>query len=152
RRRLRVALAGLGVVGGGVAQRLLERNDRYELVCALIRDPTKARDFDWSHIPITVEPDALLDSKPDVFVDVLSSSALGADLSHQALTAGVQVVSANKQAIASRHKALLDAAAGSNATLLYSASVGGAAPILEAVKLACVAETDIHTIDSVLNG
>lgn len=152
RRRLRIALAGLGVVGGGVAQRLLQRSDRYEIVAALIRDPTKARDFDWSGVPVTIEPDGLLEARPDVLVDVLSSGVLGAEVSHQALVAGVHVVSANKQAIASRHKALLEAAVGSNATLLYSASVGGAAPILEAVKLACAAETDIHTIDAVLNG
>ena len=42
-RPLRVALAGCGVVGGGVAARLIG-DPRFELVGVLVRDPDKARD------------------------------------------------------------------------------------------------------------
>lgn len=151
-RRLRVALAGLGVVGGGVAQRLALRPDHYEIVGALIRSEAKKRDFDWSSIPLTVQPAGLFDAQPDVIVDVLSNGALGADISERALRAGIHVVSANKQAIASRFRRLLEAATSTSKTLLYSAAVGGSAPIVEAVRFACTAETGIHTIEAVLNG
>jgi homoserine dehydrogenase len=152
KRRLRVALAGLGVVGGGVAQRLQRAAGQYEIVCALLRDPTKPRDFQWEDIPLTVDPDELLEVQPDVIVDVLSDGALGAKLSLQALTGGIHVVSANKQAIAASYEELHAAARMSDSRLIYSAAVGGGAPILEAVKLACEAESDIHTIEGVLNG
>lgn len=152
RRPVRVALAGLGVVGGGVAQRLQQIPERYEIVCGLIRDATKTRDFDWQNIPLTVDPDDLLTTNPDVIVDVLSDGRLGAQLCLDALKAGIHVISANKQAVASVHEELLDAAKDSKASLIYSAAVGGAAPILEAVRLACAAESDIHTIEGVLNG
>ncbi len=152
RRRLRVALAGLGVVGGGLAQRLMAGADQYEIVCALIRDPNKKRGLDWSAIPLTLSPDDVLAAEPDIVIDVLSDGELGADLSVEALEKGKHVVSANKQAIAARYQDLLEAARESQARLLYSAAVGGAAPILEAVRLACEAESDIHTIEGVLNG
>lgn len=152
RRRLRVAIAGLGVVGGGVAQRLLQNQSRYEIVCALLRDPDKPRDFDWSAIPVTVSSNELLDCNPDVIIDVLSDGALGAEISLEALSRSIHVVSANKQAVAKAHEELLAAAKQTKSTLLYSAAVGGAAPILEAVRLACEAESDIHTIEGVLNG
>jgi len=152
RRRLRVALAGLGVVGGGIAQRLQQTPERYEIVGALLRDPKKARDFDWTNIPVTLSAEDLLSTRPDVVVDVLSDGELGAQLSLNALSDGIHVVSANKQAVAKAHERLLDVAKSSNATLLYSAAVGGGAPILEAVRLACEAESDIHTIEGVLNG
>ncbi|MGH6951306.1 MAG: Gfo/Idh/MocA family oxidoreductase [Vitreimonas sp.] len=152
RRRLRVALAGLGVVGGGVAQRLHLRSDRYEIAGALVRDPARRRDFDWSAVPLTLEPDELLALDADVIVDVLSDGLLGARLTEEALRAGVHVVSANKQAIAAGFERLREAAREGGTTLLYSAAVGGAAPILEAVRRACDSGTDIYAIEGVLSG
>lgn len=152
RRKLRVALAGLGVVGGGLAQRLQQRSGQYEIVCALIRDPEKPRHGDWSAIPLTMNVDEFMAVRPDIVVDVLSDGALGAEISLKAMNAGVHVVSANKQAIAGRYQELMEAARAHKARLLYSAAVGGGAPILEAVRLACEAESDIHTIEGVLNG
>src|SRR5690606_35600651 len=41
---VRIALAGCGVVGGGVLSRLLD-DPRYQVVAVLVRDPDKARDI-----------------------------------------------------------------------------------------------------------
>lgn len=152
RRRLKVALAGLGVVGGGLAQRLSLRTDRYEIAAALVRDRAKRRDFDWSAIAMTLDPDELLALKADVLVDVLSGGPLGARLTEQALRAGMHVVSANKQAIAAAFERLHEAAREGGVRLLYSATVGGAAPILEAVRRAASSDTDIYAIEAVLSG
>lgn len=151
-RCIRVALAGLGSVGGGVAQRLQRNPERYEIVSGLIRDASKERDFDWQNIPLSIDPEDLLSTNPDVLVDVLADGTLGAQLCLDALNQGIHVVSANKQAIASAHEQLLRAAKDNKVSLIYSAAVGGAAPILEAVRIACAAESDIHTIEAVLNG
>ncbi len=148
-RRLRVALAGYGVVGAGVAARLAHRPDDYEIVGVLVRDVARERDGVVAASLFTDDPGALLASEPDVIVDALSSGPAGLALSEAALRAGVSVVSANKQAIIAGYDALRSAQSG-DATLLYSAAVGGGAPLLEAV--AAARDAEIVRIEGVLNG
>lgn len=149
--RLRVALAGCGVVGGGLLQRLARHPEAFEITSVLVRDPGKARDVPVPEPLLTSVPDALLDSRPDVVVDVLSSGLVGAALSARALTAGLTVVSANKQAVALMLPALEPLARGRRAQLFYSAAVGGGAPLIEAVRRAA-AGGDIRALEGVLNG
>jgi homoserine dehydrogenase len=147
-RPLRVALAGCGVVGGGVLQRLQHRPDEFEVVSVLVRDPARER---AGAAPLTTDPDAFLAAAPDVVVDVLSSAELGARLSERALEAGAHVVSANKQAVVLTHDRLLRAAAEGGGDLLYSAAVGGGAPLVETVRRAR-AEGELTALEGVLNG
>ena len=149
-RRLRVALAGYGVVGAGVAARLAQRPDDYEIVSVLVRDLTRVRDGTAPAL-FTDDPARLLGSRPDVIVDALSSGPAGLALSEAALRVGVSVVSANKQAIIAGYEALRAAQTG-NARLLYSAAVGGGAPLLEAVAAARAEGAAIVRIEGVLNG
>src|SRR5690606_11208930 len=67
------------------------------------------------------------------------------------LARGVDVVSANKQAIGADLAALTALAAGTGARLLYSASVGGGAPLIETVRRAR-AHGPVVRIEAVLNG
>ncbi|HEY3812833.1 MAG TPA: homoserine dehydrogenase [Caulobacteraceae bacterium] len=147
---LRVAVAGCGVVGGGVIDRLRRRPDAFEITGVLVRDPKKLRDIDAAGL-MTVDPEALLEWEPDVIVDALSCAVTGAWLSEAALEAGVSVVSANKQAVIMAHPRLADAARRSGATLAASACVGGGAPLIETVRLAR-AVGPIARLDGVLNG
>ena len=149
-RALRVALAGCGVVGGGVLPRLLA-DARFEVVGVLVRDPAKARD---TAIPadLTVsDPAALLAREPDILVEAISDPSTGLALIRAALTRGVDVVSANKQAVGGDLPALIDLAAAGGARLLYSASVGGGAPLIETVRRAR-AHGAVVRIEAVLNG
>lgn len=150
--RTRVALAGLGVVGAGVATRLLHQPARYEICGALVRDPSKARDVDLNRDVLITSPDDLIATRPDVIIDLLSDGALGAELSERALRVGISVVSANKQAIAAAYEPLKTAARLTGASLRYSAAVGGSAPILETVRHARAAHAEIYAIEGVLNG
>lgn len=148
-RRLRVALAGYGVVGAGVAARLAHRPEDYEIVGVLVRDVARERDGVVSASLFTDNAGALLAANPDVIVDALSSGPAGLALSEAALRMGVSVVTANKQAIIAGYDALRSAQSG-DARLLYSAAVGGGAPLLEAV--AAARDTEIARIEGVLNG
>ncbi|MBI2262492.1 MAG: hypothetical protein HYU62_12615 [Caulobacterales bacterium] len=147
---LRVALAGCGVVGGGLLPRLLA-DRRFEVVGVLVRDPGKARDTALPpHLRLT-DPAALLAREPDVLVEVLSDASTGLALTRAALSRGIDVVSANKQAIGGDLAALTALADSGGARLLYSASVGGGAPLIETVRRArCHGE--IVRIEAVLNG
>lgn len=149
-RPLRVALAGCGVVGGGVAARLLA-DPRFELVGVLVRDPGRARDVAAPRALLLSDPGALLAREPDVVVEAISDASTGLALIRAALSRGVDVVSANKQAVGADLAALTALAAASGARLLYSASVGGGAPLIETVRRAR-AHGPVVSIEAVLNG
>lgn len=149
-RRLRVALAGCGVVGGGVLPRLLA-DARFEVVGVLVRDPAKARDVAIPAGLVLSDPAALLAREPDVVVEVLSDASTGLALIRAALSRGVDVVSANKQAVGSDLPGLTALAESVGARLLYSASVGGGAPLIETVRRAA-RQGEIVRIEAVLNG
>ncbi|HWQ88289.1 homoserine dehydrogenase [Brevundimonas sp.] len=149
-RRLRVALAGCGVVGGGVLPRLLA-DPRFEVVGVLVRDPGKARDVAIPQGLALSDPAALLAREPDVVVEAISDASTGLALIRAALSRGVDVVSANKQAIGGDLPGLTALAGSAGARLLYSASVGGGAPLIETVRRAAL-QGDIVRIEAVLNG
>jgi homoserine dehydrogenase len=147
---LRVALAGCGVVGGGVLPRLLA-DRRFEVVGVLVRDPAKARDTDIPAGLTVSDSAALLAREPDVLVEAISDASTGLALIRAALTRGVDVVSANKQAVGADLPALIELAAAGDARLLYSASVGGGAPLIETVRRARDHGAVVR-IEAVLNG
>ncbi|RZJ83330.1 MAG: hypothetical protein EON88_28870, partial [Brevundimonas sp.] len=149
-RPLRVALAGCGVVGGGVLARLLT-DARFEAVGVLVRDPAKSRDPAVPDGLLLSDPAALLAREPDVLVEAISDASTGLALIRAALSRGVDVVSANKQAIGGDLAALTALADAHDARLLYSASVGGGSPLIETVRRARE-HGPVVRIEAVLNG
>jgi homoserine dehydrogenase len=149
-RPLRVAVAGCGVVGGGVVERLLARPDLYHLTSVLVRDADRPRGPEIASL-VTTGPETLLASKPDVLVDLLSGRAASVVLMQAALSHGIDVVSANKQAVIAAHDQLKAAARASGSRLLHSAAVGGGAPLIELVRRARRAGP-VAGLEGVLNG
>lgn len=147
---LRVALAGCGVVGGGVLERLL-KDARFEVVGVLVRNPDRPRETAIPAGLALTDPACLLAREPDVLVEAISDASTGLALIRAALTRGVDVVSANKQAVGGDLSALTALADSTDARLLYSASVGGGAPLIETVRRAR-AHGPITRIEAVLNG
>lgn len=149
-RKLRVAVAGLGLIGEGVALRLGRDNSDYDFCAALVREPFKERpslDVDR----VTNDLTAFLATKPDVVIDALPDGGKGRALINSALARGVSVVTANKQAIAGALAQLSGIADQAGASLCYSASVGGGATFVETVERAR-ASGDILSIEAALNG
>jgi homoserine dehydrogenase len=147
---LRVALAGCGVVGGGVLPRLLDRPD-IALVGVLVQSSGKVRSPDPAPELVVTDPAALLAREPDVVIDTLSDASVSLALIRAALSRGIHVVSASKQAVAADVEGLSALATATGATLRYSAAVGGGVPMLETVRLAR-ALGPIRRIEAVLNG
>jgi homoserine dehydrogenase len=154
-RPLRVAIAGCGVVGGGALARL--KNDRrFEIVGVLVRDPAKARDVPGvsaaALAPLLVaDPAALLEREPDILLEALSEAEAGYDLICAALLRGIDVASANKQAVSRDPAGLLALAGTHRARLLWSASVGGGVPMIETLR-AARSEGPVLAFEAVLNG
>jgi homoserine dehydrogenase len=149
-RVLRVALAGCGVVGGGVLPRLLA-DPRFEVVGVLVRDPGKPRDTDIPAGLTVSDPAALLAREPDILVEAISDASTGLALIRAALSRGVDVVSANKQAVGADLPSLVALAAAGDVRMHYSACVGGGAPLIETVRRAR-AHGAVVRIEAVLNG
>ena len=151
RRKLRVALAGCGIVGTGVVELLSRENETCEIVAVLVRDLRKPRPDALGAAAIVTSIDTLLATDPDVVIDVLSSGDVGAALTQNALSSGVSVVTANKQAIADRVGEFHALAHSNGAHFEYSASVGGGAPMIETVRR-IAGEEGVDRIDAVVNG
>ncbi len=158
---LRVALAGIGVVGGGVV-RLLEANRdliarragrAVEIVAISARDRQKDRGVDLS--PYRWEDDmaALVEAED---VDVVVEMVGGADgpaltLARQALGAGKALVTANKAMIAHHGLDLAWIAEAQDRPLKYEAAVAGGIPVIKAIREGASAN-QIARVYGILNG
>lgn len=147
---LRVALAGCGVVGGGVLQRLTG-DARFQVVGVLVRDPAKARDVAVAPELLLSDPSALLALRPDVLIEAVTDGPAGLALIRTALEQGVAVVSANKQAVCDALPELHALGGTAGVGLAYSAAVGGGSPLIETVRRAA-SLGEVASIEAVLNG
>ena len=147
---IRVAVAGCGVVGGGLLERLLPDN-RFEVIGVLVRNPAKVRDVEAPAHLFTADREALLNLKPDLLVEALSEGGAGHDLIRAALERGIDVASANKQAISRDPAGLAALAEQHGSRLAYSAAVGGGAPMIETLRAARAAGP-VAGFEAVLNG
>ena len=148
-RKLKIAMMGCGIVGGGVYRRVAANSDRFEIVRIMVRQPQKYIDQGYPAELLTTEYSDISNAKPDIFIDV--SGPIEPALAHtkDMLAQGVHVVSANKQAIAAGGQALLDFAKDNKAMLLFSSAAGGGMPVLEM----CKRESGrIVRVEALLNG
>jgi homoserine dehydrogenase len=162
---LRIALAGLGTVGGGVI-RLLTANGALiarragrpiEIVAVSARDRGKDRGVDLS--PFAWEDDlALLAERDDV--DVVVELIGGSDgpalaLARRTLSLGKGLVTANKAMIAHHGMELAAAAEGANdgrgAALKFEAAVAGGIPVIKGLREGAAANA-LTRIYGILNG
>lgn len=158
---LRIGLAGLGTVGGGVA-RLLAANAAaiatragrpLVLSAVAARDPARARGPGVAGLPFETDPVALA-RRPDV--DLLVEAIGGADgparaAVEAALDAGKPVVTANKAMLAAHGTALAARAEAAGAALRWEAAVAGGIPVVQALGEG-LAGNRITRVMGVLNG
>ena len=158
---LRVALAGIGVVGGGVV-RLLEANRELiarragrpiEIVAVSARDRHKDRGVDLSPYRWEDDMDAIVAADD---VDVVVEMIGGADgsaltLARHALGAGKALVTANKAMIAHHGLDLAKLAEAKDTPLKYEAAVAGGIPVIKAIREGASAN-EIARVYGILNG
>jgi homoserine dehydrogenase len=157
---LRIGIAGLGVVGGGVIaalrqeQRLTARAGReLRLTGASARNREKAEklglgDATWFDDPVALarSPDI------DVFVELIGGSDGPArDAVEAALAAGKPVVTANKALVARHGTRLAAKAEDAGIALAFEAAVGGGIPIVKGLREG-LAANGIRELHGILNG
>jgi homoserine dehydrogenase len=130
-----------------VLSALQSRPDLFRLNPVLVRDPSKpSRPQGASY---TADLEEALGNDPDLVVEVIGGADKPAALMQKLLAAGVDVVTANKTAMAHHGPDLRAAAEASGADLRYSAAVGGGMPALETIDAYA---GHIRAIEGVMNG
>jgi homoserine dehydrogenase len=146
----RVALLGLGTVGIGVYDRLAAMPDRFEIAAIAVHDQHRERPGRVPQSLLVQDPWQALDLSLDVVVELIGGMEPAASLILAALKQGCHVVTANKEVLASKAVLLHQTARARRVELKYSASVGGAVPILE--RLRALAPGSVRHIEGIVNG
>ncbi len=156
----RIALAGLGHVGGGVAQILLTRGRELaqragrplELVAVCARERSKPRRIDVSAIPWIGDAVALARTDADLVVEVIGGEGDPAlSLIEAALNAGKAVVTANKALLAFEGARLAALAEDHAVPLRFEAAAAGGIPIVKGLRQSLITY-GIDAVHGILNG
>ncbi len=157
---LRLGVAGLGVVGGGLLKLVIDRAGDFDRigapmtvtgVCA--RNRSRDRGVDISNVAWFDDPCALAKS-PDVnvFVELVGGADGSARAAVEAaIASGKHVVTANKAMVAEHGRALAAAAEKAGVQFRYEAAVAGGVPVIRAVRDG-LAAARIRQVSGVLNG
>jgi homoserine dehydrogenase len=159
--KLRIALAGLGTVGGGVVKLLAENAELIErragrgieIVAVSARDRTRDRGIDLSRFD-WVDDTAELATRNDV--DAVVELIGGSDgpaltLARATLAKGKALVTANKAMMAHHGLELATAAEQAGTALKYEAAVAGGIPVIKGLREGAAANVIQH-VYGVLNG
>ena len=158
---VRIALLGLGTVGGGVVKILESRRAMLEeragcrltLAAVADLDLTRPREgLDLRKLPMT--PDAakvLGDPSIQIVIELVGGLEPARTFILKALQAGKHVVTANKALLAHHGAELYDEARRRGVTLAFEAAVAGGIPLIQAVKEGLVAN-HIQTVFGIVNG
>jgi homoserine dehydrogenase len=155
-----IGLLGLGVVGGGVAQILLERAAEYARTVGrplairriLVRDPDKPRAVRVDRGLLTTNPDDVFaDEGIHVVIEVIGGEEPAHTFLRRALETRRYVVTANKEVMAKHGPELLAIARRRGVDILYEASVGGGIPLIAPLKRDLLAN-EITAIQAIING
>jgi len=158
--KIQIALLGLGTVGSGVykvlekqkaemlpkigvemeIRRILVRN--LEKAAAKVSDPSVLTN-NWK--------DIAEDETIDIVIEVMGGMEPARTYILEALRSGKNVVTANKDLIASDGRVLMDAAKASGKDFLFEAAVAGGIPIIRPLKQ-CLAGNSISEVVGIVNG
>ena len=152
-----VAIMGHGVVGSGVAEILINHNNRIsERVKAQVNVKyiLDLRDFpnlSYSDKFTKNFEEILKDDSVKVVAEVMGGVNPAYDFVKSLLIAGKSVVTSNKELVAAKGAELIKIAEEKNVNFLFEASVGGGIPVLRPM-VQCLAANEINEVYGILNG
>lgn len=157
---IQVAIVGMGTVGTGVARVLLDHPERIErragkpvqLRRAVVRDLNKARGIDLPAGVLTDDIQQVVhDSSVELVVHLVGGIHPAREIMLDLLTAGKDVVTANKALLCEHGDELFARARELGRTIAFEAAVAGGIPIIATVGQ-CLAANQITSIAAILNG
>lgn len=157
---LRIAIAGLGTVGGDVVKalhlrgaELSQRSGRaLEVVAVSARDRNKARAGDISKAVWTANAVELANSDADVVVELIGGEdGIAKRIVEAALNAGKHVVTGNKALLAHHGARLAELSEGKGRALKFEAAIAGGIPIVKSLR-ECLISHGMLAVRGILNG
>lgn len=155
-----VGLLGCGTVGSAVARILLEQGKvlaartgiRFTVEAIVVSDVTKSRKWQPPLDLLTTDAAKVVASPDvDIVIELMGGVSPAAELIDRSLTAGKQVVTANKELLAWQGTELLQHAADSGTRLYFEAAVAGGIPLLRVLQLSLAAEP-VERVAGIVNG
>lgn len=158
-KKIKVALLGLGTVGGGVYKLIQRRSEsmihtvgaELEVEKILVHSLHKKREGVDTDLLTTDWKSIVNDPEIQIVIEVMGGIEPAKSMIEEALGAGKHVVTANKDLMAEHGGELLDLAAAHGCDLLFEASVAGAIPIIRPLKQ-CLAGNEISEVMGIVNG
>ncbi len=157
---VKVAVLGLGTVGGGtisVLRRNAEEIERragrgIEVVAATARDVTRPRPFDTTGIELSSDGAAVVDREDvSVVVELIGGTDTALELVLRAIERGKHVVTANKALIAKHGNEIFEKAREKGVMVAFEAAVAGGIPIIKAIREG-LAGNRIEWLAGIING
>jgi homoserine dehydrogenase len=158
---LKLGLAGLGTVGGGVLRLLAAHGASVaqsagrpiEVVAVSARDRRKTRASDVSHLRFVGDPIELArDPGIDVFIELIGGEGgVAKEAVEAALKAGKHVVTANKALLAHHGPSLAALVEKHSVALNFEAAVAGGIPVVKVIRES-LQGNEINRVYGILNG
>ncbi len=159
-KEIQVALLGLGTVGLGVYKVLQMQKEEMQhkigteikIKKILVRNLEKAAGkIEDASVLTDSWQEIVNDDEIQIVIEVMGGMEPARTYIMEAMQAGKQVVTANKDLIAADGKELMDQAKKSGCDLLFEAAVAGAIPIIRPLKQ-CLAGNHLSEIMGIVNG
>ena len=156
---IKIALLGVGTVGGGVYKILEKQKDEIpykvgsalEISKVLVRNKVKYAEKIAPELLTDSWAEIIEDDSIDMVVEVMGGIEPARTYILEALKKGKHVVTANKDLMAESGHELLEVAKENNCDLLFEAAVAGGIPIIRPLKQ-CLSGNQIEEVMGIING
>lgn len=158
-RVVRIGLLGFGTIGSSVYRLIKKEHDQILEGTGLDLQVAKILEIETAKVPADAPPglfttdfgDIVNDPTIEIVVEVIGGTTFAFDFIDAAMRKGKNVVTANKQLLASRGQALFTLAKEERRHLRFEAAVAGAIPIIKVMRESMIA-AGLHTVYGIVNG
>jgi homoserine dehydrogenase len=154
----KVGLLGLGTVGTGTAEILLNPDRRHSLLNEIeiarvgVRSPSKPRKVKFAEDVLTTDLEVIVnDPEIDIVVELLGGLEPARSLILQAIANGKHIVTANKAVVSRYGDEIYTAANQGGVYVLIEAAVAGGIPIIKPLKEA-LGVNRLQSVIGIING
>lgn len=156
---IKAVLLGLGTVGGGVYKLVQRQKEEMvkksganlEITRILVHNMNKQREGVDASLLTDNWKEIVEDPEISIVIEVMGGIEPAKTMILEALCAGKNVVTANKDLVAVHGRELLDAAQENQVDFLFEAAVAGGIPIIRPLKQ-CLAANEIDEVIGIVNG
>jgi homoserine dehydrogenase len=155
---VKIGILGLGTVGTGTVQILLDPVGRHHLLQSVeihrvgVKSLDKVRSVDLVNDLVTTDLDAIVsDPEIDIIVEVMGGIEPARSLILKAIAHGKHIVTANKAVIAKFGDEIFTAANRAGVYVMLEAAVGGGIPVIQPLKQS-LGVNRIRRVTGIING